>query len=65
MHLVVSAIIPLGDAQAMSKPSAADTLFLHSFKFKCVIQWRPLIIIVDNVINRLLLSKSVVPKYSI
>jgi len=26
------------------------------------IQWRPLIIIADNVINRLLLSKSVVPK---
>ena len=30
-----------------------------------VIQWRPLIIIADNVINRLLLSKSVVPKQSI
>jgi len=29
------------------------------------IQWRPLIIIADNVINRLLLSKSVVPKHSI
>jgi hypothetical protein len=34
---------------------------LHSFD----IQWRPLIIIADNVINRLLLSKSVVPKHSI
>jgi len=30
-----------------------------------IIQWRPLIIIADNVINRLLLSKSVVPKHSI
>jgi hypothetical protein len=30
-----------------------------------LIQWRPLIIISDNVINRLLLSKSVVPKHSI
>ena len=29
------------------------------------IQWRPHIIIADNVINRLLLSKSVVPKHSI
>jgi len=29
------------------------------------IQWRPLIIIADNVINQLLLSKSVVPKHSI
>ena len=29
------------------------------------IQWRPLIIIADNVINRLSLSKSVVPKHSI
>ena len=29
------------------------------------IQWRPLIIIADNVINRLLLSKSVVPKHYI
>jgi hypothetical protein len=29
------------------------------------IQWRPLIIITDNVINWLLLSKSVVPKHSI
>jgi hypothetical protein len=29
------------------------------------IQWRPLIIIADNVINRLLLSKSAVPKHSI
>jgi hypothetical protein len=29
------------------------------------VQWRPLIIIADNVINRLLLSKSVVPKHSI
>jgi len=29
------------------------------------IQWRPLIIIADNVISRLLLSKSVVPKHSI
>ena len=28
-------------------------------------QWRPLIIIADNVINRLLLSKSVVPKHSV
>jgi hypothetical protein len=28
------------------------------------IQWRPLIIIANNVINRLLLSKSVVPKHS-
>jgi len=27
-----------------------------------LIRWRPLIIIADNVINRLLLSKSVVPK---
>jgi hypothetical protein len=30
-----------------------------------IVQWRPLIIIADNVINRLLLSKSVVPKHSI
>ena len=30
-----------------------------------IIQWRPLIIIADNVINRLLLSKPVVPKHSI
>ena len=30
-----------------------------------VVKWRPLIIIADNVINRLLLSKSVVPKHSI
>ena len=30
-----------------------------------IVQWRPLIIIADNVINRLLLSKSVVPKPSI
>jgi hypothetical protein len=29
------------------------------------ILWRPLIIIADNVISRLLLSKSVVPKHSI
>ena len=29
------------------------------------VQWRPFIIIADNVINRLLLSKSVVPKHSI
>jgi hypothetical protein len=29
------------------------------------VQWRPLIIIADNVINLLLLSKSVVPKHSI
>jgi len=32
---------------------------------KSAVQWRPLIIIADNVINRLLLSKSVVPKHSI
>ena len=37
MHLVINANIPLGDTQAMSKPSTADTLLLHSFKFKCVI----------------------------
>ena len=30
-----------------------------------LIEWRPLIIIADNVINRLFLSKSVVPKHSI
>ena len=30
-----------------------------------IIQWRPLIIIADNVINRLLLSKSVVLKHCI
>jgi hypothetical protein len=30
-----------------------------------VIQWRPLVIMANNVINRLLLSKSVVPKHSI
>jgi hypothetical protein len=29
------------------------------------VQWRPLIIIADNVINQLLLSKSAVPKHSI
>jgi hypothetical protein len=34
-------------------------------KKKVLIQWRPLIIIADNVINRLLLSKSVVPKHSL
>ena len=36
-----------------------------SFMYAYKIQWRPLIIIADNVINRLLLSKSVVPKHSI
>jgi len=36
---------------------------VESSQFK--VQWRPLIIIADNVINRLLLSKSVVPKHSI
>jgi len=35
------------------------------YSFLNHIQWRPLIIITYNVINRLLLSKSVVPKYYI
>jgi hypothetical protein len=39
------------------------TKFQHVIKL--LVQWRPFIIIADNVINRLLLSKSVIPKHSI
>jgi len=46
-------------------------LLVIQFKFKMFhigfeisIQWRSLIIMENNVINRLLLSKSVVPKHS-
>jgi hypothetical protein len=45
---------------------AEDIIDVHEVQMiDSVIQRRPLIIIADNVINRLLLSKSVVPKYSI
>jgi hypothetical protein len=47
--------------------SSNNHIGLHVKKLStaCYIQWRPLIIIADNVINLLLLSKSVVPKHSI
>jgi hypothetical protein len=37
---------------------------MYVYVYICI-QWRPLIIIADNVINRILLSKSLVPKHSI
>jgi hypothetical protein len=39
-------------------------VFIRDYTAAMQLQWRPLIIIADNVINRLLLSKSVVPKHT-
>jgi hypothetical protein len=49
----------------MEKSSKQNNIGLTIKNYTFQIQWRPLIIITDNVINRLLLSKSVVPKHSI
>jgi hypothetical protein len=46
-----------------SKQNNIGQLTINNYTFQ--IQWRPLIIIADNVINQLLLSKSVVQKHSI
>jgi hypothetical protein len=50
------------------EPGSLSLLFYGSTIYRTVcllVQWRPLIIITDNVINRLLLSKSLIPKHLI
>jgi hypothetical protein len=67
-----SKVLYLGAASGTTVSHVSDVVgpvswwtLLHHFCRNSLIQWRPLIIITDNVINRLLLSKSVVPKHSI
>jgi len=42
-----------------------EPTYIYKLHERYIIQWRTLIIIADNVMNRLLLSKSVVQKHSI
>ena len=65
-NLVANEVFLLPTAKVFVPRLAHYTLLEMSDVFTVyIIQWRPLIIIADNVINRLLLSKSVVPKHSI
>jgi len=48
-----------------SAPFSPILSLCPSYNMQHTVQWTPLVIIADNVINRLLLSKSVVPKHSI